>query len=150
MDTPENGDEDEMKEVTWVIPDKLARGYRPGRYGSTGPVAESVVAAWCDSVRDAGIGSIVCLLAPEHLGLYAGVPGGLLDHYRTRGFNVAYVPVADHKWPPLDAAELDQAWKAYDGLPEPVLVHCSAGIDRTGAAIEHILAKLNVEKVPEA
>jgi polymorphic toxin system DSP-PTPase phosphatase-like protein len=134
-----------MSEVTWVISDQLAGGRRP-RYnnGLREVVSEPVVAAWCDSVREAGIGSILCLLAPEHLELYAGLPIGLVDYYLMRGFNVIHVPVADHKNPPLDVAELDKAWKAFCDLPKPVLVHCSAGVDRSGAAIEHILAKHRV------
>ena len=138
-----------MSEVTWVIPDRLARGYRPGRYGPPGAGAE-VVAAWCESALEAGIRSILCLLAEEQLELYAGVPGGLLDYYRTRGFKVEHVPVADYKTPPLDHAELHKVWEAFRALPGSVLVHCSAGVDRTGAAIEHILEKLKAEESSEA
>ena len=89
--------------------------------------------------------SILCLLADEHLDLYSGLPGGLLDYYRTRGFMVAHVPVADHKTPPLNDAELDHVWKAFRDLPKPVLAHCSAGVDRTGAAIKNIKVKLKAE-----
>jgi protein tyrosine phosphatase (PTP) superfamily phosphohydrolase (DUF442 family) len=139
-----------VSEVTWVIPKRLARGSRPGYDGLRESVPEHAVRAWCDDLADEGIGSILCLLAPEHLDLYSEVSGGLLAYYRTRGLNVAHVPVLDHKTPPLDEAELQAVWEAFRALPAPVLVHCSAGIDRTGAAIGHIRAKLNAEQVTEA
>jgi protein tyrosine phosphatase len=135
-----------MSEVKWVIAGKLARGRRPGYDGLRESVPEPVVADWCDSVASEGIRSILCLLAAEHLELYAEVTGGLLRYYETRDFKVAHVSVVDHKWPPLDHAELEAVWEAFRAMPGPVLIHCSAGIDRTGAAITHIRAKLNSEQ----
>jgi len=135
-----------VNEVTWVIPRRLARGRRPGYNGLRESVPEPVVAAWCDSVANEDIRSILCLLAPEHLELYAEVTGGLLDCYRRRGFNVAHLPVVDHKWPPLDHAELEAVWEAFRAMPSPVLVHCSAGVDRTAAAIRYICPWLNEEQ----
>jgi len=66
----------------------------------------------------------------------------LLSYYRAKGFAVGYVPVRDHRRPPLDDKQLDDVWQAYQKLPKAVLVHCSAGCDRTGPAVEHIIAKL--------
>jgi hypothetical protein len=60
------------------------------------------------------------------------------------------VPVADHKAPPLNDAELDHVWKAFRDLPKPVLAHCSAGVDRTGAAIKNIKVKLKAENARAA
>ena len=107
-----------MSEVTWVIPDRLARGYRPGRTARQGPAPRSSRRG-VKSALEAGIRSILCLLADEQLELYAGVPGGLLDYYRTRGFKVEHVPVADYKTPPLDHAELHKVWEAFRRCQAP-------------------------------
>lgn len=138
--------------IEWEVPGVLARTCRPGyddgrRVAVSGPV----ISAWCAAARAAGVRSILCLLAPEHLDLYAGLSrGGLLGTYQAWGFAVAHLPAADHKRPPLDAGELDRAWEAFRALPKPVLVHCSAGIDRTGAAVAHILAMRGAGASPES
>jgi protein-tyrosine phosphatase len=90
-----------------------------------------------DVARGRAVG-IICLLSDEHLRLYPD--GSLVDIYRTAGFEVRHVPVTDHKRPPLSAEELAHVLAAYRELPKPVLVHCSAGIDRTGAAIRRLTA----------
>ena len=40
--------------------------------------------------------------------------------------------------PPLDADALERIAQAYATLPKPALVHCSAGVDRTGRALEYL------------
>ena len=91
-----------------------------------------------------GIRSIICLLADDQLNLYDDVPGGLLSHYRAAGFTVQHVPARDHQHPPLTRQHLDAIWRAYESLPKQILVHCSAGVDRTGRAIDHIRRQLGV------
>lgn len=96
------------------------------------------VEAWLDEARARGIRSILCLLDEKQLAYYGRLPGGLLAAYRQAGMAVASLPVPDLQTPPIPDADLRRAWQAFLDLPAPLLVHCSAGIDRTGAAVEYI------------
>jgi len=121
------------------IPGHLFSSSRPGYdYGRNSPVAAEVVGDWIGAAKSQGVKSIVCLLNEQHLKLYGAVPGGLLQAYRDAGFEVGHVPVVDHQRPPLSAEELAVVERKFEELPKPVLVHCSAGIDRTGAAVRHL------------
>ena len=131
---------------TWVIRDVLARAQRPGYLGEQGqPVDPGDVDAWLAEVKTLGVKSIICLLGPDQLGLYQRLPTPLVDYYRQGGFNVNHIPVQDHLHPPLSMQHLDEVWQAYSTLAKPVLVHCSAGIDRTRAAVDHIQRQIDQE-----
>jgi protein-tyrosine phosphatase len=121
-----------------VIPDKLYRASRPG-YSGGGKKAVGMgeVQRWIESAQSLGVISIICLLAEEHLCLYPD--GDLLGIYRAVGFEVRHIPVTDHRRPPLTPQQLAEVLRAWQELSRPVLIHCSAGIDRTGAAVKHIL-----------
>ncbi len=127
--------------LNWVIPGVLARSCRPGWApgGRREPVSPDVLSGWIQDVKVSGIRSVLVLLADEHLRLYEGVAGGLLAAYRASGLVVAHISILDHQPKPVSPAELDAAFRSFCALPRPTLVHCSAGIDRTGAVIRHLL-----------
>ena len=121
-----------------ILPDRLYRSSRPGYSGGGKlPVGMGEVQRWIEAAQSLGIVSIVCLLADEHLCLYPD--GDLLGIYRAAGFEVRHIPATDHRRPLLTEDQLAAVLQAYRELPKPALIHCSAGIDRTGAAVAHIL-----------
>jgi hypothetical protein len=126
--------------IEWVLPGRLARSSRPGFGGpSSTDVAPAEVEAWLERARLDGIRSVLCLLDEGQLGYYRRLPGGLLETYRQAGMAVISLPVPDGQTPPIPESDLPRAWQAFGELPAPLLIHCSAGVDRTGAAVDHIL-----------
>jgi protein tyrosine/serine phosphatase len=125
------------------IRSRLFATSRPGYdYGVNAPVTAEVVADWIAKVNARGVISIICLLNEQHLRLYEAMPQGLLAAYRNAGFEVRHVPVVDHQQPPLSESELSEVERHFNELPEPILIHCSAGIDRTGNAVRHLKTSL--------
>ena len=133
--------------VSWIIEGELAVSARPGYApGEERAVPPAAVEAWIARAREAGVRSVICLLGDDQLPLYAGaLPEGLLARYRAAGFAVSHLGVRDGLTEPFTAAQLDEAWAAFRRLPKPVLVHCSAGHDRTGRVVRHILARLEAD-----
>ena len=128
--------------IDWVVPIKLARSSRPGWWDDR-PVA-AVVPEWTGRVRQMGVRSIVCLLTQAELKKYYGREGlDLLQRYSEAGFVIAHVPVGDEKTPPMSPRDLQRLAKAAKNFPAPILVHCSAGVDRTGCAVEFLKAILS-------
>ena len=121
--------------LQWVILGTLARSCRPC-YDDDIPT-KLLVNKWLKEVAQMKIKSILCLLSQEQLDEFYGANGiQLLEIYRQQGFVVGHVPVPDYQMPPLSSADLAMIQKALAELPKPWLIHCSAGIDRTGAAVE--------------
>ena len=145
----DNGDSSEL--VVWVIYSVLACAHRPLRhhptFGGSGrdlpPDAVEEVRRWVSRIWEHGFRSIICLMHPKELKHYAqldlGTPN-LIEFYRQTGFDVRHIPWDDpaHRLPAergLFSEELarvqESAFEAFNMLPKPVLLHCSAGIDRS-------------------
>ena len=123
-------------EITWVEENFLARSYRPCYWDDP---TTPLVQVWLEAAGGMKIKSILCLLSKAELDEHYGSLGiDLLTLYREHGFAVGHVPVADYNEPPLSDGEKKLLGATFKGLPKPCLVHCSAGVDRTGAAVQFI------------
>jgi hypothetical protein len=149
------GDDSEL--VHWVIAEKLACSQRPLRhhplYGGSGrniaPEAAPLVMEWAVLIQCLGIKSIISLMHARDLAYYAKLKFGaqsLIEFYKSQGFEVAHLPWEDphHSSTPSDqvrtkllAIRVD-VLEAYDRLKKPVLIQCSAGIDRTAPVAAYI------------
>jgi hypothetical protein len=145
----EAGDESEL--LVWAIPGKLACAHRPLRHHvrfhgsglSLPPDAVTFVFEWVQRMKDYGIRGIISLMHKKELAHYRNLDLGaesLIELYRKQGFVTREIPWDDpaHR-PAFQRRSFSQelkriqveALQAFDELPKPVLLHCSAGIDRS-------------------
>ena len=153
---------DESAIMIWPILVKLACAQRPLRdhpiYGGSSkvfpPEAAPYVLSWIKRIKDEGIKSIICLMHPKELQYYEPLnlhTNGLLGLYSDFGFVIRHFPWADPAHEKSEATRLElknkvhkikvDAYKAYQELPHPVLLHCSAGIDRSAPVAAFIVLK---------
>ncbi|MGO9454379.1 MAG: hypothetical protein ACLQDV_25520 [Candidatus Binataceae bacterium] len=160
----ERGDETDL--LIWVIPRTLACSHRPLRhhriYGGSGrnltPDAMPLLFEWTTKIRESGIKSIICLMHDKELAYYSSLDLGapdLIAFYASQGFEVRRIKWEDpaHSKAPriMIQKQLSEVrtlvLEAFDTVPKPALLHCSAGIDRSSPVAAflavHRGAKLN-------
>jgi hypothetical protein len=151
----ERGETSEL--LVWLLPGRLAVSHRQLRhhptYGGSGrnlaPSTAPLVRDWAGDVSAQGIRSIICLLHDKELAFYSALALGaptLIDFYRANGFEVRHLKWEDPAHSKSSAKTIaattarirKDALQAFDALPKPVLIHCSAGIDRSSPVAEYI------------
>jgi len=163
-----SGDDSDL--FIWVIDGQLACAHRPLRhhpeFGGSGQdlptTATKAVLLWAERICDTGIRSIISLMHPKELRHYDALDLGapdLIEFYRKQGFQVWHIPWDDPAHRPLSerASFQDElahvrveALEAFDDLPKPVLLHCSAGIDRSAPVAAYILHERSRNREHEA
>ncbi len=152
------GEQSEL--LVWVIPGTLACAHRPLRhhpqFGGSGrdlpSDAAPAVLDWVRRIKGYGIRGIISLMHPKELRHYEQLNLGaenLIELYQKEGLYVRHIPWEDPAHRPAFervsfADELArvrvEALRAFDELPKPVLLHCSAGIDRSSPVAAFIFA----------
>jgi hypothetical protein len=152
------GDDSEL--LAWIIPKALACAQRPLRhhplYGLSGvlipQIATPLVQDWVEQIRMEGIVSVISFMHERDLGCYRQIDlGGLdfIEFLKQQGFTVCSLPWEDpaHNSTPhvIKRKKLEQirqeALDAYDRLPKPILLQCSAGIDRSAPVAAYLWSK---------
>jgi len=141
---------DDSKLLLWVIPNKLAVAHRPLRhhpeFGGSGlaipPEARSALFQCIGRWKNCGIRSVISLMHHKELRHYDNIDFGapsLIELYSKEGFEVRHIPWDDPVHISITEGDFHrelmlirkEALKAFDELSKPVLLHCSAGIDRS-------------------
>ena len=114
-----------------LLDDIVYGAARPG-YGSQ-RVDDDEVTAWIDHMRANGVSRVLCLLDDQQLAYYASP---LVARYRHAFDAVHHLPIEDYGLP--DMAMLDAtiaSLRDAEAKGRRVVVHCSAGMGRTGIVL---------------
>ena len=123
----------------WLPSIGLGRASSPG-YKSKPKNLQSSVCNWIKSIKSLGFRSIISLLSEEELKDYDQLPNGLLGQYKLYGFEVASIPVSPDNTPVLNPLDQCVVINAFQTLPKPIIIHCHAGIVRSGIAVQTVLS----------
>jgi hypothetical protein len=144
------------KLLVWVIEEKLACAHRPLRYhplygGSGKNISRDAtpdVKDWAETISILGIKSIICLMHQKDIDYYKDLDldaPNLIEFYK-RFFEVRHIPWEDPHHSKTDKNVIEKklkqvrqdALRAYEELPKPVLIHCSAGEQRSAPVAAYI------------
>lgn len=96
--------------------------------------------AWIERAQWLGIRTIISFLTDAEVeAYYARLAVPLHQAYEHAGFTVRRLPLDDPWNEAANQAALAELLAALPQLPSPWLVHCSAGVDRTGFAVRHLV-----------
>ena len=148
--------DDNSQLLVWIIPGALACAHPPRHhplYGGSGlPIpsaATPLVLDWIRQIQEQGTKSIVSFMHDRDLRCYAQMDLDGLDltgFLAKVGFSIKRLPWEDPAHSRTDArlkrAQLERmrqiALEAFDELPKPVLIQCSAAIDRSAPVAAYI------------
>jgi protein-tyrosine phosphatase len=123
--------------IHWAIKGVLACSERPGYPNHTVPAR--TVDQWLEAVGRLGIRSVINMLSEEEMAVYyRHLESPLVQYYIDAGLAVQEVAHEDLGVVVPQAVLLDRVRAAFEVLPKPVLVHCSAGAERSKIAVEAI------------
>lgn len=105
---------------------------RPG-YGLTSNIQDIDVNTWIEAMSNAGITRVIVLLDDRQMAYYEN---NLLTQYKSKFIKVDWIPIADFGLPTLqDLRLILKALAAAQDAGDKVVVHCSAGMGRTGLSL---------------
>ncbi len=125
--------------IKWAKMNFLAFSARPGYPNKI--VSVKVFNDTLEKWKGEGIKSIICLLSKKEINeYYESIKYNLVDFYKKKGFNAYCIYVKDFQKPPLSNDEVKKVQYEYNKMLKPVLIHCGAGEDRSGYAVEMLLS----------
>ncbi len=134
------------REIRWVIEGVLASSGRPGFPNHS--VSTKAVDQWIARIDRLGVRSVICMLSEDEEAVYyRRLRQSLVDCYSEAGLQVRQVSYEDMGVAVTLPILVDRVLTAFAILPKPVLVHCSAGVERSQLATESICHAWNSAKI---